>query len=252
MEQWKGKVAVVTGASSGIGQAICRDLCKNDVIVVGMARRLDRMEALKKEILEAKADAQFYSVKCDVTKESDIRTAFEYVEKTLSGVDILVNNAGIVKGTFLFGDDNLDDLKSVVDTNLVGLISCSKKAFKSMSDRDVPGYIIHISSICGHTVPNLPGVMNVYPSTKYAVRALNTVMRQELNHLKKTKIRVSSVSPGTVKTEIRSAAGVEGDMPKEFHELESEDVSELVLYILGTNPRVQVEDVIIRPTGEIY
>lgn len=251
MELWKGKVAVVTGASSGIGEALCKDLCRLDVIVVGMARRIDRLEQLKKDIVATKSDAQFHSVKCDLTQESEIKTAFEYVVNTLGGVDVLVNNAGVVKQTSFFAEDNLDQLKSVIDTNLLGLISCTKKAFKSMSDRDVPGYIINISSVAGHMVPNLPGMMNVYPSSKHGVTALNTVIRHELNYLKKNNIRVSNVSPGGVRTEIIEGSGLDKDnLPPGVHLLEPEDVSETVLYLLGTNPRVQVEDVIIRPKGE--
>ena len=252
MEQWQGKVAVVTGASAGIGEAICKDLCKAGVVVVGLARRIDRLEQLKQRILEQNQEAKFYGVKCDVTKEAEIKEAFDYVVKTLGGVDILVNNAGIVRLTSFFAEDNLDDLKAIIDTNLIGLISCTKKAFKSMSDRDVPGYIINISSVAGHTVPNFPGLMNVYPSSKYGVTALNTVIRHELNHLKKNKIRISNVSPGGVRTEIIEASGVKmDDLPTDNAPmLESEDVSNAVMYLLGTDPRVQVEDIIIRPTGE--
>lgn len=246
MELWKGKVAVVTGSSSGIGAAICKELCKFDVIVVGLARRLERLEELKKEILKTKSDAIFHPVKCDVTVESDIKSAFEYVVKTLGGVDIMINNAGVVKRGTILQEDNLEDLKSVIDTNLIALVSCTKKAFKSMSDRDTPGYIINISSILGYSVTNIPGhkqESNLYASSKFAMRALNTVVRHELNDLKKNKIRLSCVSPGVVDTEM--AAGY--TIPAM---LKAEDVADVVVYILGTNPRIQIEDVIIRPAGE--
>lgn len=249
MDLWKGKVCVVTGSSSGIGAAISKELCQHDLIVVGMARRLDRLEELKKEILSTKSNAQFHSVKCDLTSEENIKEAFDHVVKTFGGVDILINNAGLAKMTAVLDDDNLDDLKTVIDTNLVGLISCTKKAFKSMSERDVPGYIINISSVVGYGIPIMATMekspMNVYPCTKFALRALNTVLRHELNYLKKNKIRVSNVSPGLVKSE-----ATEGFPIPEI--LEAKDLADCVVYLLGTNPRVQVEDVIIRPTGEKF
>lgn len=248
MDLWKGKVAVVTGASSGIGATICKDLCRYNVIVVGLARRLDRLEALKNEILEMKQDSQFVPVQCDLNLEDDIKTAFEYVNAKLGGVDILVNNAGILQRTLVLEEDNLDRLKMVINTNLMALISCTKKAFQSMSARDVPGYIINISSVVGHGVPNLPVLMNVYPSSKHAVKALNTVLRHELNYLKKNKIRISTVSPGAVRTPIFDTAGLKLGEKVSF--LMPEDVSDVVLYVLASDPRVQVEDVIIRPLGE--
>lgn len=252
MEQWKGKVAVVTGASAGIGEAICKDLCKHGVIVVGMARRLERLEQLKQKILDQDKSAKFHSVKCDLNLESDIKTAFDYVCKTLGGVDILVNNAGVARNVSFFAEDNLDQLKTIIETNLVSVVSSTKKAFKSMSDRDVPGYIINISSVAGHYVPNFPGgYTNVYPSSKHGLKALAQMMRYELNTLKKNNIRISTISPGAVKTEIFEVSGFTMDGVTEFPNLlEPEDVSDTVLYLLGTNPSIQVEDVIIRPTGE--
>lgn len=248
MEQWKGKVAVVTGASSGIGVQIAKELCRHGVIVVGMARRLDRLDQLKKEIVAEKRTATFHSVKCDLTVEAEIQRAFENVVKNLGGIDILVNNAGAVKhATTLEGD--LNDLKKTVDLNFVGVLSCTKKAYKSMSDRDAPGYIINISSVAGYSVITLPGMeptTNVYSCTKFALRALITVLRHEINFMKKNKIRISNVSPGLVKSEMTDF--LEGKLPS----LEAEDISDVVIYLLATNPRVQIEDVIIRPTGEIF
>lgn len=249
MEQWKGKVAVVTGASSGIGFSIAKELARLGLIVVGMARRIDRLNELKKEIVDEKADSVFHAVKIDLTKEEEIKEAFDYVIKTLGGVDILVNNAGVAKqATVLEGD--LNDLKQVIDLNLVALVSCTKKAYKSMVDRDAPGYVINVASVAAHSVPTLPGfppTFNVYPSSKYAVKALNTVLRHELNHLKQNKIRVSNISPGLVVSEMTEKLQL-----LKLPSLEGQDIADTVVYLLGTNPRVQVEDVIIRPTGECF
>lgn len=247
MEQWKGKVAVVTGASSGIGAVICKDLCQAGVIVVGLARRLDRLEALKNDIIEKRPSSQFFPVQCDITLEDEIKTAFEYVIAKLGGVDILVNNAGIVQQALVLEGDSLNQLKNVLDTNLIALVSCTKKAFKSMADRNAAGYIINISSIAGHVVPNMPTYMNVYPSSKHALTALNTVIRHELNFLKKNQIRVSNVSPGAVKTEVLGSGSEK--LYENHPHLLPEDVSDVVLYLLASDPRVQVEDVIMNAAG---
>lgn len=247
MEQWKSKVAVVTGASSGIGAAIAKALSIQGVIVVGMARRLDRLNELKKELLAENKDAVFHAVKCDLSAENEIVAAFEYVGLTFGGVDILINNAATVKFGLTLQMD-LKDLKQVIDVNLVGVISCTKKAFQSMADRDVPGYIINISSVAAYVPIHIPGAeptTNVYATAKSGLRAFYSVLRHELNHLKKSKIRISNVSPGLVKSEM--TRGMEM-----FPILEAEDISDMVVYLLGTNPRVQVEDVLIRPAGETF
>lgn len=241
-------MAVVTGASSGIGAAIVKELCRNEIIVVGLARRLDRLLELKKEISMEDPNLVFHPIKCDLTLESDIKTAFEYVAKTLGGVDILLNNAGKISCMTTL-DSEMDDLKKVIDLNLLAVISCTKKAYKSMSERYVPGYIITISSVSGYYVDQITESdppSNVYSPTKFGLRALHTVLRHELNFLKKSKIRISNISPGNVRTEMSDESAL-----KEIPHLEADDVADVVLYMLSTDPRVQIEDVIIRPTGEV-
>lgn len=249
MDLWKGKVAVVTGASSGIGAEICKSLCKSGVIVAGLSRRRERLEALKEQILEVNQAAQFYAVQCDVTVEEEVQTAFDYVKSKLGGVDILVNNAGVVVLTTILGDeDNLEKLKTVLDTNFTAVVSCTKKAFKSMLERDVPGYIINISSVTGHSVDIAPGtkpLANVYHSSKYAITALGKVIRNELNFAKNRKVRISNISPGAVRTEILAGSGF--DIGSLKHLLEPSDISDVVMHLLSLHPRIQVEDVIIRP-----
>lgn len=252
MELWKGRVAIVTGASAGIGAVVCKDLCKHGVIVVGLARRLTRLNALKQEILAETTDAQFYPARCDLLKENEIKVIFDYANQMFGGVDIMINNAGLTKNTSFFDKDNLDSLKMTMDTNFMGLVSCTKKAYESMAERDVPGYIINVSGIDGRSVSHFPGakpMLNVYPSSKHALTALITVLRQELNYYKKPNIRASNISPGAVCTEIDMEDFK--DMPQ-FPMLESQDISDAILYLLGTNPRVQIEDFIIRPTGEMF
>lgn len=188
MERYIGKVAVVTGSSSGIGEAISKELVKKGMKVVGLARRVERLEELKKQL--SKESGQFFGVKCDIRNEEDIVNAFKWVETHLGGVDVLVNNAGVHQMTNLTEGD-AEKWRTVFDTNVLGLCIATREAVKSMKKREVTGHIIHINSIAGHQVsPQLAPIRNVYSASKFAVRALAETLRLELAH-NKLKIKVS-------------------------------------------------------------
>lgn len=192
MDRWFGKVAVVTGASSGIGAAITVDLVKAGLIVVGFARRQERVEALR-EVIPNTATGKLYAVKCDVTNETDIKNSFAWVHQTLGGVDILVNNAGIIKTMNLVDANNTNDLRETIDTNILGVVLCTREAFQSMKSRGVDGHIVIINSLAGHIIPYFVGVypsFNIYPATKHAVTAITEVLRQEFQSFN-TKIKVT-------------------------------------------------------------
>lgn len=191
MERWSGKVAVVTGASSGIGAAIVVELVKSGLIVIGLARRVERVEELKKDVPNA-VKKNLYAVKCDVSKEDEIIKTFADIEKQFGGVDVLINNAGVLKETTLLANDNSTPIRETFDTNVLGLTFCTREAVQSMMKRKFDGHIIHISSIAAYRVPGAPGSpsFNVYPASKHAVRALTETLRQDLNKMK-SKIRIS-------------------------------------------------------------
>uniref|UniRef100_T1D4L4 Putative dehydrogenase n=1 Tax=Psorophora albipes TaxID=869069 RepID=T1D4L4_9DIPT len=245
MERWAGKIAVVTGASSGIGAAIAKDLAKAGMVVIGLARRVELVEALKSD-LEGSAKGRLHAAKCDVSKEEDILKSFRWIETKFGGVDVLVNNAGVLRETTLLEADNTQMLRDVMDINVMGLVLCSREAFQSMKKRSVDGHIVHISSIAGHKVVEIPTI-NLYSASKFAVRAITETMRMELRTAG-TKIKVTSISPGAVMTEIIPASMRDSEIPM----LEAEDISQAVLYAIGTPPRVQVHEVIIRPVGETF
>uniref|UniRef100_A0A182MQY1 Oxidoreductase n=1 Tax=Anopheles culicifacies TaxID=139723 RepID=A0A182MQY1_9DIPT len=245
MDRWINKVAVVTGASSGIGAAIAEDLAKAGMITIGLARRVERVEQLKQSMPKAAA-ARLHAMKCDVSVEADIVQTFQRIRDTFGGVDVLVNNAGIVRSNNLLDVGTTADLRAVLDTNVTGLVLCSQWAYKSMVERKFDGHIVHISSIAGHIVPNIPK-LNIYPGTKHAVTAITETMRQEMREAG-TKIKVTSVNPGGVKTEIIDSAAVPEGMPL----LEAKDISAAVLYAIGTPPNVQVHEIIIKPIGEAF
>uniref|UniRef100_A0A1A9WPK5 Dehydrogenase n=1 Tax=Glossina brevipalpis TaxID=37001 RepID=A0A1A9WPK5_9MUSC len=247
MERWQNSCAVVTGASSGIGAAITKDLLKANLQVVGLARRVDRMEQLRSSLPNS-LQSRLHVIKCDVSDMDSVNAAFDWIEEHLGGIDILINNAGIhIKGQML--TMNINDLEQTMQTNVMGMVYCARRAFASMKKRNVNGHLILINSIVGHHVFNMePGTMpfiNIYPMSKYATVAMTEVLRQELREYK-TKIKITSISPGLVNTE----------MPSEEYKimpyLESEDVSMAVLYCLSTPPHVQVHELIIKPVGEAF
>uniref|UniRef100_A0A4Y0BPS9 Dehydrogenase n=1 Tax=Anopheles funestus TaxID=62324 RepID=A0A4Y0BPS9_ANOFN len=244
MDRWQGKVAIVTGASSGIGAATVIALAKAGMITFGLARRVERVEELKNDLPEEVRE-RLHAIRCDVTKEEDILAAFREVEQKFGGVDVLINNAGVARSSYgVLDAKNTQAIRDVIDTNLVALALCSREAYQSMKKRSVDGHIIHINSILGHHV--LPmNTLNVYPASKYGVTALTETMRHELR-MAGTKIKVTSISPGLVRTEIITNSAAVADMPI----LEAEDIADAVLYVLGTPPRVQIHELMIKPVGE--
>ncbi|XP_070501684.1 farnesol dehydrogenase-like [Chironomus tepperi] len=254
MEKWEGKTAIVTGASAGIGDAIVRDLVKHGINVVAMARRMVRLQKLRDQLRNEKG--KVIPIKCDVSDKQSIEEAFEEIEQRVGKVHILVNNAGICISSDIFNNSKKSDeiIVSTINTNFLGLVRFSKNAYKLMKKTDDYGIIINIGSVAGHNA-SLDFPLNVYPGTKFAVRAVTESMRQELNKLKDTKIRVCEISPGGVLTEIggdsmntpEMKAMIESGM---FPMLKSSDISQTVLFMLMTPYEVNITEMIVKPVGE--
>ncbi|CAH1104872.1 unnamed protein product [Psylliodes chrysocephalus] len=251
MERWIGKVAVVTGASSGIGAGIVVKLVEEGLVVVGLARRIDRMEIAARELSGKRGT--FHPIKCDLSVENEIIEAFENIRKSLGPVHVLINNAGFAKMAPLVNGET-EKWKAVLDVNLLALCICTREAIKDMNEHNIDGHIIHVNSVLGHRIPDsFP--LNVYPATKRAVGALAEVLRFELNDLK-SNIKITSLSPGLVSTEIFDAYGVSfenvsealagGNLPC----LNVEAIVDGVVYILSTPPKVMVSELTIRHTLE--
>ncbi|XP_055380489.1 farnesol dehydrogenase-like [Condylostylus longicornis] len=251
MERWQNKVAVVTGASAGIGEAISKDLLKAGLIVVGLARRKEKLEKIR-ESLPENLKLKFHMHKCDVGKEEDVLSVFKWIDNELGGTDILINNAGCLKPCDLVALDNTEKVQETVNTNIMGVVYCTRSAYNSIRERKSNGHIILINSVAGHIVPNigtdLPS-FNIYSPTKHAVTAMNEIYRQEFKRYG-LNCKVTSISPGAVDTDIfpeECADMIKSTMPL----LKSEDVSNAVLYVLGTPPHVQIHELIIKPMGEM-
>lgn len=191
MHRWSGKVAVVTGASSGIGSAVALDLVSNGLIVIGLARRVERIEALQNQI-PADAPGKLHAFKCDVAREEDVVAAFEWVTSEFGGVDILINNAGVRGLMRLVAPGNTEQIRGMLETNVLGVAMCTREAFQSMKQRQVNGHVVIINSVVGHRIPRLPPPesLSMYAPTKWALTGMTEVLRQEFVN-EGTKIKVT-------------------------------------------------------------
>ncbi|XP_017876985.1 farnesol dehydrogenase-like [Ceratina calcarata] len=190
MDQWRGKLAVVTGASSGIGAGIVAALLEHGVNVVGLARRLENMKALANRMKSAKGT--FHPIACDLRKEPEILAAFQKVEK-LGGADILVNNAGLAfVGKIV--DSNTECMKNILDVNVLAGAICVREAIKSMRNRQVKGHVLFINSTLGHIPALLESPLNLYETSKCAVTGLSAILRREMRQLQiPIKVSVSNL-----------------------------------------------------------
>lgn len=251
MERWCGRVALVTGASAGIGASICKSLVAAGMKVVGAARNVDRIQTMAQEL--AKEPGTLIPVKCDLTKDAEILSMFERIKNDFGGVDVCINNAGMSWNHSLL-EGTPKEWREMLDLNVVALCLCTKEAVASMRERGVDdGHIFHINSLSGHRVAGRNST-HFYTATKFAVTALVEGLRQELVAAK-THIRVTSISPGLVETEFayrmnKDNPSLAKDLYSSIKCLEGEDVAASVVYALSTPQHVQIHDIMMRPTEQ--
>ena len=196
MDRWSNRVAVVTGASVGIGASIVVELTKAGMIVVGLARRAEKVEELRSQV-PGNLRKNLHALKCDVSNEQEIVATFNEIDKKFGGVSVLVNNAGIICEGSLLDQGNAEKLRSVIDVNIFGLVFCTREAYRLMKKHKIDdGHIVHINSIAGHKVPAISQEFgedlnfNIYSPSKHAVTALTQVYRNDLMNAG-TKIKVT-------------------------------------------------------------
>ncbi|XP_030764340.1 farnesol dehydrogenase-like [Sitophilus oryzae] len=246
LDRWIGKVAVVTGASAGIGAEILKKLAESGIIAVGLARRAEKIQEFSKKCSNLKG--KIHAIRCDVTNETDVKKAFEEIKK-IGAVHILINNAGTMGKTNLY-DGQCEEWRRILETNVMGPCIVAKEAIRVMSEQKIAGQIININSILGHHVYNIPKA-NIYPASKHALTALTETLRLELIGID-SDIKVTSLSPGPVDdTEffVRSNIGKDGDGPIK-HFLKPEDIVDSVMYVLSTPPHLHVAELMLRPLKE--
>lgn len=238
MDRWKGRVALVTGSSRGIGAGIVRELVKHGMKVVACARNVQKIKELKEQLASAGLAGEVIPVECDLRNEEAILTMFEFIRKQYGGVDLCVNNAGIGPSSTLL-EGTTEQWKEMIDVNVLALCICTREAVKSMQERNVDdGQIVHISSMSGHRLTNKEE--NFYSGTKQAVRALTEGLRSELR-LAKSHIRVASISPANVYTDMTAADG-----PSAYRFLDVSDIVDALIYLLSAKPHAQVHDILLR------
>ncbi|XP_015108897.1 farnesol dehydrogenase [Diachasma alloeum] len=243
MERWIGKIALVTGASSGIGEAIAKGFVGAGINVVGVARREERLQGLSKSLEGSKGS--LHPVQADVRNEADILKAFKYAEDKLGGVDILVNNAGICHHESIT-EGSTEHFRAILEVNVLAPAVCAREAVKSIRQRGVEGHIFNINSILGLNATLSPVPISLYPASKFALHALTENLRQETRR-NKDNIRVTGIYPGMVKTELLEMSG--GD-PRAFDKLpyvQQEDIPDALIYALSAPRNVQVEEIKINP-----
>lgn len=247
MERWKGRVAVVTGASSGIGACIVERLLDAGMKVVALARR---REILEKKAAQANArnPGSYHPFKCDLTKEEDILAVFAYVKDNFETLHVLVNCAGIVFGEKII-EGNTANMRKILDVNVLAVAICAREASKLMREHKVRGHIINVNSIAGHEAPRILFPVSIYCASKYAVTGMTESLRNEFDSLK-CGIKISSISPGAVDTEMIRSVGVNTEMLQKKIILNPEDVADAVLFALSTPPHVQIRELMITPLDD--
>ncbi len=241
------KIALITGATSGIGQATAKLLAKNDFDVIITGRRNKRLEQLEEEIIKSES-SNVYTLNFDVRNKTEVEDAINSLPNEWKNISVLINNAGLASGLEPVQDGKYDDWDQMIDTNIKGLMYVSRAVSKIMVEKK-SGHIVNISSIAGREAY---ANGSVYCGTKHAVEAITKSMRLDLlPH----NIKVSRISPGMVETEF-SLIRFHGDAEKAdnvyngFTPLYAEDVAETILFMVTRPDHVNIDDVLIMPTAQ--
>lgn len=239
----KDKVVVITGASSGLGEATARHLEEHGAKLVLGARRLERLQALAKE-LSLGNDA---AVQTDVTDRAQVKHLVDHAVQSHGRIDVIINNAGLMPQSLL-EHLKVDEWDRMIDVNIKGVLYGIAAALPHMQ-RQKAGHIINVSSVAGHKVG--PGSA-VYAATKHAVRALSEGLRQEV---KPYNIRTTVISPGAVATELPDSV-TEADVSKGMHDfyeevaIPADSFARAVAFAISQPDDVDVNEIVFRPTRQ--
>lgn len=242
----KNKVAIITGASSGIGYATSLTLSKAGIRVAVGARRTERLQELEKQII--KNNGEILVQKTDVTRKSDCDSLVNTIVEKWGKVDILINNAGLMPLSY-FKNGKVGEWEQMIDVNIKGVLYCTSAVVPYMLEKK-SGHIINISSVAGRIV--FAGG-SVYCATKHAIAALSEGLRKELSPT--YNIRVTCIEPGAVETELLESITDESmtgfiQATKNMETLRSDDIANAILYAVQAPGHVNVNEILIRPTAQ--
>jgi NADP-dependent 3-hydroxy acid dehydrogenase YdfG len=241
----EGKVVVITGASSGLGEATARLLSSQGASVVLGARRVDRLKSLADELTQKGGKA--LAVATDVTNSDQVKSLVEASVQKFGRIDVMINNAGLMPLS-LIERLKIDDWNRMIDVNIKGVLYGIAAALPHMK-KQKSGHIINVSSVAGHEVR--PGSV-VYSATKHAVRVISEGLRQEV---KPYNIRTTVISPGAVATELPNSItepDVAENIQKFYEEfaIPAESFAQAVLYAMSQPDEVDINEILFRPTRQ--
>ncbi|SGV08097.1 Short-chain alcohol dehydrogenase [Staphylococcus aureus] len=224
------KVAVVTGAGSGIGEAIATLLHEEGVKVILACRNKDKLQNVANQLAQDSVEV----VPTDVTKKEEVDELIKIAQQTFGGLDIVINSAGQMLSSKIT-DYQVDEWDSMIDVNIKGTLYTAQAALPTMLEQS-SGHLINIASISGFEVTKSS---TIYSATKAAVHTITQGLEKELA---KTGVKVTSISPGMVDTAITAAYN-----PTDRKKLEPQDIAEAVLYALTQPKHVNVNEITVRP-----
>ena len=241
-----GKVIVITGASSGLGEAAARHLAKEGATVVLGARRTQRIQSLADELIGQGIKA--LAITTDVTHYDQVKNLIDTAVETYGRIDVIINNAGLMPHSPL-ERLKIDDWNRMIDVNIKGVLYGIAAVLPYMQ-KQKSGHIINVSSVAGHKV-RAGGV--VYAATKHAVRVISEGLRQEV---KPYNIRTTVISPGAVATELPESV-TEPDIAEQVRKnyeiaIPADSFAKAVIFAISQPQEVDVNEILFRPTSQVY
>lgn len=253
MERWAGKTAIVTGAGSGIGKAIATDLIRHRVNVIAVDIAYERLKSVASNWDRLANRGEYHLKQCDVGKETDIDDVIAFAE-SLGGVNIMVNNAGFADFSRVI-DTNWQTMEKMVNVFMLGSTMFMIRASRSMRKQNTEGHIINLNSVLGLQLPTRRMVkdetkaLNIYTACKHGTVALTKIVRQELGQID-AKIRVTSICPGLVRTNIANFDEEMNENLRTGPAIEPEDIANTVIYALSTRSEIEISEILILRRGE--